>query len=197
MKNVVSLAALLGVGLWAQTTVPTGQIRGSAVVGVLICWPDNGQTKGECVAAQLDPSVELDRSRTPPVLRAVIASGSSVTLPPVTLPTCDIPNRGRLLHDSVDGILKFCNGTWQPLVSVSHTHWQFRTYTAILTTSQSTFAILDPTIVPGSLRVHRNGMLMTLGPDYTRGGPGAAAPVVFTAAQTPKVGDTVTLEYMW
>ena len=69
------------------------------------------------------------------------------------VPVCDATtNKGRLLTDSVDGVLKHCNGEWQPLTP--HIHWQFRESTAVLTAPQSTFNILDPTIVPGSLEVH-------------------------------------------
>lgn len=119
-----------------------------------------------------------------------------VLLPPAVLPVCDATaNKGRLLTDAADGVLKHCNGEWQPLTP--HTHWRFRTSTAILTAPQSTFNILDLTIVPDSLEVYRNGLLMTLGADYTRAGLGAAAPVVFGAGQAPQTGDTVKLRYVW
>ena len=118
-----------------------------------------------------------------------------LVLSPVALPVCDATNKGRLLTDVADGMLKHCNGEWQALTP--HVHWQFRTSTAILTVAQSTFNILDPTIVPDSLEVYRNGILMTLGPDYTRVGLGASASVQFTTAQAPVAGDTVTLKYMW
>ena len=256
MKLTAVLAVLLSAGLQAQTTLPPSQQRKSAIVGAMVCWPDDATTKGECVIAQFDPSIELDRSFNPPMLKSVITSNSPTYVPgptgglvidnlsnpkqidiatetvprkaqsetiaglwtfvqgiklsPVTLPVCDsiteqpalvgagvqYLSKGRLLQDAVDGVLKYCDGTaWQPILP--HTHWQFRTSTAILTASQSTFNIVDPTIVPDSLQVFRNGLLMTLGPDYTRGGLGAAAPVVFTAAQAPQAGDTVTLKYMW
>lgn len=138
----------------------------------------------------------LPRKSVSETISGLWSYSQGLVLSPVALPPCDATtNRGRLLQDAADGVLKYCDGAWQPILA--HNHWQFRTSTAILTAPQSTFNILDPTIVPDSLKVHRNGVLQTLGPDYTRGGLGAAAPVIFTAASMPQAGDTVTLDYMW
>lgn len=156
-------------------------------------------------------AIVVDNVKNPPeidVTSSVPRKGNSETigglwtyvqgliLSPMALPPCDAStNKGRLLTDAADGVLKYCDGSWQPILP--HVHWQFRTSTAILTAPQSTFNILDPTIVAGSLEVYRNGQLMTMGTDYTQVGLGPAAPVVFTAAQSPIAGDTITLKYMW
>jgi hypothetical protein len=215
--RLIAFLILSGVAL-AQTMVQPSQLTPGTVVGAMVCTPRTATDAGGCRIAQLDPSIELDTSYNPPMLKSVITGQGisktnpetitglwtfalGVMLPPSILPVCDSAHAGRLIHDVTDSTLKFCNGATWLLASVPpeavHNHWSLRTSTAILTAPQSTFAILDPTIVPDSLRVHRNGILQTLGPDYTRGGLGAAAPVVFTAASMPQIGDTVTIEYMW
>lgn len=243
MKRIVVLL-LFSAGLQAQTTLPPSQMRSTIpYVGTVVCFPETPTSKAECLAVRFDPSIEIDRSVNPPLMKSVIigapvpnyVGGSmgaiitlnqnnppeidivtsviprkaqsetisglwsysqGLTLSPIALPSCDAnTNKGRLLTDAVDGVLKYCDGAWHPILP--HVHWQFRTSTAILTAPQSTFNILDPTIVAGSLEVYRNGVLMTLGTDYVQAGLGASAPVQFTAAQSPITGDTVTLKYMW
>lgn len=55
------------------TTIPPDAIRPGAVIGVLVCIPGNSTTEGKCTQAILDPSIVLDTSVTPPVLRATSA----------------------------------------------------------------------------------------------------------------------------
>lgn len=117
-----------------------------------------------------------------------------VMLPPSSLPVCDsTTNAGRLMTDVVDGDLKFCNGSWQPIIP--HAHWRFRTSATVLTSIQISFNILDPTIVPGSLVVTRNGVTMNPGTDYTQATP--LSPVVFAVGQIPQITDTIILRYMY
>jgi hypothetical protein len=76
---------------------------------------------------------------------------------------------------------------------------RINTLSWLLTSTQSTFEIpaTTQTVVPNSLKVYRNGILMRLGTDYVRVGDEAAAPVAFTAGQMPQGGDVVILDYMW
>lgn len=70
--KLLALAVLFSAGLQAQTAVPPSQIWPGTIVGVMVCLPP-GTTGAGCKVAALDPSIVIDTSVNPPVLRAVSA----------------------------------------------------------------------------------------------------------------------------